>query len=170
MRQYYHFAKGLNESSPVGPRFTIKVNGYYAKSKLILRNTIARYLLSPCVAYCIETTGRIELVSILYNVYGNSGTSKIRILSFETFPLTLDLDNFASHGRSIIISIKLADSWACGMITPKTVYASWLDTHTLYFYYKPFIGFWQPRKAGLNKHAEKSCIHNIHKITSLEMI
>jgi len=37
-------------------------------------------------------------------------------------------------------------------------------------YYKPFIGFWQPRKAGLNKHTEKSCIHNIHKITSLEMI
>jgi len=37
-------------------------------------------------------------------------------------------------------------------------------------YYKPFIGFWQPRKAGLNKHTEKSCIHNIHKITSLETI
>jgi len=35
---------------------------------------------------------------------------------------------------------------------------------------KPFIGFWQPRKAGLNKHTETSCIHNIHKITSLEMI
>jgi len=36
--------------------------------------------------------------------------------------------------------------------------------------YKPFIGFWQPRKAGLNKHTEKSWIHKIHKITSLEMI
>jgi len=35
---------------------------------------------------------------------------------------------------------------------------------------KPFIGFWQPGKAGLNKQTEKSCIHNIHKITSLEMI
>ena len=30
--------------------------------------------------------------------------------------------------------------------------------------YKPFIGFWQLRKAGLNKHTGKSCIH---KITSL---
>jgi len=29
------------------------------------------------------------------------------------------------------------------------------------------IGFWQPRKAGLNKHTGKSCIH---KITSMEMI
>ena len=35
---------------------------------------------------------------------------------------------------------------------------------------KPFIGFWQPWKAGLNKHTEKSCIHKIHKITLLEMI
>jgi len=35
---------------------------------------------------------------------------------------------------------------------------------------KPFVGFWQPRKAGLNKHTGKSCIHKIHKITSLEMI
>ena len=38
---------------------------------------------------------------------------------------------------------------------------------------KPFIGFWQPRKSGLNKHTGKSCIHkihNIHKITSLEMM
>ena len=33
--------------------------------------------------------------------------------------------------------------------------------------YKPFIGFWQPRKAGLNKHTGKSCVH---KDTSLEMI
>jgi len=31
---------------------------------------------------------------------------------------------------------------------------------------KPFIGFWQPRKAGLNKHTGISCIHNIHKNTS----
>ena len=35
--------------------------------------------------------------------------------------------------------------------------------------YKPFVGFWQPRKAGLNKHTGKSYIHKIHKITSLEM-
>jgi len=27
--------------------------------------------------------------------------------------------------------------------------------------HKPFIGFWQPRKAGLNKHAGKSYIHKI---------
>jgi len=38
-------------------------------------------------------------------------------------------------------------------------------THT-----QPFIGFWQPRKAGLNEHTGKSCIHKIHKITSLETI
>jgi len=31
--------------------------------------------------------------------------------------------------------------------------------------HKPFIGFWQPRKAGLNKHTGKSCIHKIHKAT-----
>jgi len=40
-------------------------------------------------------------------------------------------------------------------------------------FHKQFIGFWQPQKAGLNKHTGKSCkhkIHNIHKITSLEMI
>ena len=37
-------------------------------------------------------------------------------------------------------------------------------------YNKPFIGFWQPRKTGLDKHTEKSCIHKIHKITSLETI
>jgi len=36
--------------------------------------------------------------------------------------------------------------------------------------HKLFFGFWQPRKAGLNKHTGKSCIHKIHKITSLEMI
>ena len=39
--------------------------------------------------------------------------------------------------------------------------------------HKPFIGLWQPRKAGLNKHTGKSCIHKLHnirKITSLEMI
>jgi len=33
---------------------------------------------------------------------------------------------------------------------------------------KPFIGFWQPRKAGLNKHTGKSRIHKIHKITSTD--
>jgi len=32
---------------------------------------------------------------------------------------------------------------------------------------KPFIGLWQPQKAGLKKHTGKSCIH---KITLLEMI
>ena len=36
--------------------------------------------------------------------------------------------------------------------------------------HKPLIGFWQPRKAGLNKHTGKSCTHKIHKITSLKMI
>jgi len=30
--------------------------------------------------------------------------------------------------------------------------------------HKPFIGFWQPRKAGLNKHTGKSCVHKIHNI------
>jgi len=32
--------------------------------------------------------------------------------------------------------------------------------------------YWIPAasKAFLNKHTEKSCIHNIHEITSLEMI
>ena len=33
---------------------------------------------------------------------------------------------------------------------------------------KPFIGFRQPRKAGLNKYTKKSCI-GLHEITSLQM-
>ena len=45
-----------------------------------------------------------------------------------------------------------------------------LPSHLMTATNKPFIGFWQPRKAGLNKHTGKSCIHKIHKITSLEMI
>ena len=36
--------------------------------------------------------------------------------------------------------------------------------------HKPLIGFWKPRQAGLNIHTGKSCIHKIHKITSLQMI
>jgi len=30
-------------------------------------------------------------------------------------------------------------------------------------HHKPFIGFWQPRKAGLSIQTGKSCIHKIHK-------
>ena len=50
MRQHYHFAKGLNESSPVGPKFTIKVKGYYAKSKMILRNASAVFAVAVCLS------------------------------------------------------------------------------------------------------------------------
>ena len=36
--------------------------------------------------------------------------------------------------------------------------------------YKPFIGFWQPRKAGLNKHTGKSCTHDTHTHTRLTAV
>jgi len=35
--------------------------------------------------------------------------------------------------------------------------------------HKPFVGFWQPRKAGLNKHTGKSCIHKIY-ITANDLV
>ena len=65
---------------------------------------------------CIETTGRVELVSgvsasfhLSYTVLqGNLGISKIRPLRSGTFPQKSGLRKFR-HGKSIMLSTKLVD-------------------------------------------------------------
>ena len=117
---------------PVAKQISVPSCSFYACrliSSLFLPRSamLARYMLSSCVCpsvtsrYCIETTGRIELVlaqwlpsiAIPHCVVRNFGISKIRVLlSLELCPPNFELRKFR-RSKSIVLSTKLVDGQRC---------------------------------------------------------